>query len=73
MVINFMRQIFEAKNRPSDNPLIVHVSSIDMLKTFVEEITPTVCNRIIAERSISYRTFALHSTLRWVVTSNIIG
>lgn len=44
-----MRQIFEAKNRPSDNPLIVHVSSIDMLKTFVEEITPTVSNRIIAE------------------------
>jgi L-threonylcarbamoyladenylate synthase len=36
-----VKKIFEAKNRPSDNPLIVHVSSIDMLKTFVEEITPT--------------------------------
>lgn len=46
--INFVcTQIFEAKNRPSDNPLIVHVSSVDMLKTFVEEITPTVSFLIV--------------------------
>ncbi|EFP93793.2 uncharacterized protein PGTG_19838 [Puccinia graminis f. sp. tritici CRL 75-36-700-3] len=28
-------KIFKAKGRPSDNPLIVHVSSLNLLKTFV--------------------------------------
>ena len=34
--------IFQAKRRPSDNPLIVHVSSLEMLKTFIKnnEIPP---------------------------------
>ncbi|MCA1802311.1 MAG: threonylcarbamoyl-AMP synthase [Rhodothermaceae bacterium] len=31
-------RVFEAKKRPADNPLIVHVSSIAMLNEFVEEI-----------------------------------
>ncbi|MCL2874356.1 MAG: L-threonylcarbamoyladenylate synthase [Defluviitaleaceae bacterium] len=31
-------KIFEAKGRPADNPLIVHVSSIDMLTGVVESI-----------------------------------
>jgi L-threonylcarbamoyladenylate synthase len=31
-------KVFEAKNRPADNPLIVHVSSVAMLNEFVEEI-----------------------------------
>lgn len=31
-------KIFEAKNRPSFDPLIVHVSSIEQARTFVEEI-----------------------------------
>eukprot|EP01102_Stenamoeba_stenopodia_P021556 TRINITY_DN8722_c0_g1_i1.p1 TRINITY_DN8722_c0_g1~~TRINITY_DN8722_c0_g1_i1.p1 ORF type:complete len:419 (+),score=71.35 TRINITY_DN8722_c0_g1_i1:253-1509(+) len=30
-------RIFEAKGRPSDNPLIVHVSSVEMLSTLIEE------------------------------------
>lgn len=33
-------KIFRAKGRPSDNPLIVHVASIDQI-TFVEEISDT--------------------------------
>lgn len=31
-------RVFEAKKRPSDNPLIVHVSSVAMLNDFAEEI-----------------------------------
>lgn len=36
-------KIFKAKNRPSDNPLIVHVSSLDMLKSLLPqgEIPPS--------------------------------
>lgn len=33
-----VRKIFEAKGRPSDNPLIVHISRIDQWKTLVTEI-----------------------------------
>lgn len=31
-------KIFEAKGRPSDNPLIVHISTFDEIKNLVEEI-----------------------------------
>ncbi len=34
-----VKNIFKAKGRPSDNPLIVHVSSTDMLGGIVEDIT----------------------------------
>lgn len=30
-----LKQIFEIKGRPADNPLIVHVSSMEMLKTII--------------------------------------
>ncbi|WP_175637786.1 L-threonylcarbamoyladenylate synthase [Metabacillus schmidteae] len=33
-----VRKIFEAKGRPSDNPLIVHIASQDQLDEFVEDI-----------------------------------
>lgn len=33
------RKIFKAKGRPSDNPLILHISHISMLDNLVEEIT----------------------------------
>lgn len=33
-------RIYSAKGRPSDNPLIVHVSSIEEVKNYVKEITP---------------------------------
>ena len=35
------KKIYEAKGRPSDNPLIVHVSDFDMLKKYVSEISDT--------------------------------
>lgn len=31
-------KIFEAKGRPSDNPLIIHISKLEQLQEFVEEI-----------------------------------
>ncbi|KAF9972182.1 hypothetical protein BGZ73_004721 [Actinomortierella ambigua] len=44
------RKIFEAKNRPQDNPLIVHVSSLKMLRSFLKnhEI-PAVYEPLIAQ------------------------
>lgn len=35
-----IKKIFRAKGRPSDNPLIVHVTSIEAVKELVEEISP---------------------------------
>ncbi|ORX96333.1 translation factor [Basidiobolus meristosporus CBS 931.73] len=32
-----VRKIFEVKNRPADNPLIVHVSSLEMLRSLLPE------------------------------------
>ena len=44
-----IKKIFELKNRPADNPLIVHISSLDQIKGFVaqsilEEIHPLIKN-----------------------------
>lgn len=36
-----VRQIFVAKGRPSDNPLIVHISDMDQLDRLVREVTDT--------------------------------
>lgn len=33
-------KVYKAKGRPSDNPLIVHVASTDMIPSLVKEITP---------------------------------
>ncbi len=35
-----VRAIFEAKGRPADNPLIVHISSMDMLAQIAAEVPP---------------------------------
>lgn len=35
-----VEKIFKAKGRNSDNPLILHISSIDMLSTITKDITP---------------------------------
>ena len=37
-----IHKIFEAKNRPADNPLIVHISEFEMLQDLVLEISPQV-------------------------------
>lgn len=37
---NAVRNIFKAKNRPSDNPLIVHVSDLRMLREFCGDLEP---------------------------------
>ncbi|GAA0320083.1 L-threonylcarbamoyladenylate synthase [Bacillus carboniphilus] len=35
-----VKKIFEAKGRPSDNPLIVHIAEKDQLRELVDEVTP---------------------------------
>ncbi|GJJ77421.1 L-threonylcarbamoyladenylate synthase [Entomortierella parvispora] len=42
------KRIFEAKNRPQDNPLIVHVSSLKMLRSMLKDNTiPEVYTELI--------------------------
>lgn len=36
-----VNKIYLAKGRPSDNPLIMHISNIEMLAAYVEEIKPS--------------------------------
>ncbi|SES28058.1 L-threonylcarbamoyladenylate synthase [Gracilibacillus ureilyticus] len=43
-----VKKIYEAKGRPSDNPLIVHVADRHQIKNYVEEIPP------LAERLIDH-------------------
>lgn len=51
---NAVKKIFKAKGRAQDNPLIVHVANIDMVKTIVENIG-TLEQKLI--RKILARTF----------------
>src|SRR5690625_1444070 len=37
-----VQKIFQAKQRPADNPLIAHVSSVQMIETLVKDIPPYV-------------------------------
>ncbi|MEG0541230.1 MAG: Sua5/YciO/YrdC/YwlC family protein, partial [Angelakisella sp.] len=41
-------KIFEAKGRPQDNPLIVHIDSMDMLPPLVTEVSAAAL--LLAER-----------------------
>jgi L-threonylcarbamoyladenylate synthase len=43
-----VRKIFEAKGRPSDNPLIVHIASQEKLNDIVQDI-PDYANQLIKE------------------------
>lgn len=43
-----VKKVFEAKGRPSDNPLIVHIASDDQLSGIVEEI-PEQVRKLMAE------------------------
>ncbi|MCM0598891.1 L-threonylcarbamoyladenylate synthase [Periweissella fabalis] len=42
-----VKKVFAAKNRPSDNPLIVTVANVEMVKRFVSEI-PVIAQKLIA-------------------------
>ena len=35
-------RIFEAKGRPQDNPLIVHISALEQLEYLAEDLSPAV-------------------------------
>lgn len=40
-------KIYQAKNRPADNPLITHVSSVDMIQTVLKTTVPEIYNPLI--------------------------
>ncbi|CAI8492096.1 Sua5/YciO/YrdC/YwlC family tRNA threonylcarbamoyl adenosine modification protein [Pichia kudriavzevii] len=42
-------KIYEAKNRPADNPLISHISSVDMIKNVFKTEVPEIYNPLISK------------------------
>ena len=46
---NACQKIFDAKKRPSDNPLIVHISSLNMLPMITDADIPDVA-RVLMEK-----------------------
>lgn len=42
-----VKKIFEAKGRPNDNPLIIHISNIDQLGHYVQDV-PEVAEKVIS-------------------------
>ena len=41
MNVHAVRRIYEAKGRPADNPLIVHIAEVGELRTLAASVTPT--------------------------------
>ena len=56
--VHAVAKIYEAKNRPQFNPLIIHVADIEKLKTYVEEI-PSDCIKLIKAFSPGPLTYLL--------------
>lgn len=56
--IHAVAKIYEAKNRPQFNPLIIHVADIEQLKSCVEEI-PTDCIKLMEAFSPGPLTYLL--------------
>ncbi|KAK9479271.1 DHBP synthase RibB-like alpha/beta domain-containing protein [Lipomyces japonicus] len=44
-----VRQVFNVKNRPSDNPLIVHISSVEQLSRVLHTEIPEIYDPLIAQ------------------------
>ncbi len=42
-----IKRVFEAKNRPAENPLIIHISRMEELNEWVEEV-PEIAKKLIA-------------------------
>ncbi len=49
-----VKEIFRVKGRPSDNPLIVHVSSLEMLARFLDTSPDSSSKRYTKEEILSY-------------------
>ena len=56
--VHAVAKIYEVKNRPQFNPLIIHVADIENLKTYVEEI-PSDCIKLIKAFSPGPLTYLL--------------
>ena len=48
---NAVRSIFAAKGRPQDNPLIVHISEIEMMKPLVRDV-PELAKKLFEEAEV---------------------
>ena len=46
--VNAVRSVFRAKGRPQDNPLILHISSIEMLYDIAESVNLGEISPILA-------------------------
>ena len=55
-------KIFKAKNRPADNPLIVHVSSLQMLNDVVE-VVPEIAKKLIKRYWKQRKNWDIYQTL----------
>lgn len=55
------RKIYDAKGRPSDNPLIVHIADMEMLEEIVEEI-PKTAEKLAARYWPGPLTMILHKS-----------
>lgn len=55
---NAIKKIFQAKGRPSDNPLIVHVATADQMNRYVKEI-PAYVKKLLQEFSPGPITYVL--------------
>src|SRR5690625_2358513 len=57
---NAIKKIFQAKGRPSDNPLIVHVATIEQMNRYVKE-TPIYVEKLLQQFSPGPITYVLKS------------
>lgn len=53
-------KIYQIKNRPSDNPLIVHISSLDMIRTYTQNPIPSIYHPLISQFWPGPLTIILH-------------
>ncbi len=68
-----VKKIFDAKQRPPDDPLIVHVSSIEMASTLVDGPLPDIARRL-AQRfwpGPLTMVFKKHASVPGIVTSGL--
>ena len=48
---NAVANIYEVKNRPQFNPLILHLSSLEQMKMYVQEI-PDECRKFLLQQEV---------------------
>ncbi len=67
-----LSKLYEAKGRPSDNPLIVHIADVDQWP-MVASAMPTVADRLLRRFSPGPLTVVVpkHDSIAWAVTAGL--